>query len=56
MNGTLTLNPILKEHEGVFICEVDNEVGERLEKKANVVVHGKHMTLLFSSFTVHIDF
>ncbi|KAG8178103.1 hypothetical protein JTE90_017451 [Oedothorax gibbosus] len=38
-NGTLSLTPVLKYNEGVYICQVNNEVGEVLEKKANVVVH-----------------
>ncbi|GBL76503.1 Titin [Araneus ventricosus] len=38
-NGTLTLNPVKKEHEGVYICEVNNDVDEKLTKQASVVVH-----------------
>lgn len=39
-NGTFTLNPILKEHEGEYVCKADNEVGEALEKKVSVLIHG----------------
>ncbi|PRD28719.1 UNVERIFIED_CONTAM: Dscam2 [Trichonephila clavipes] len=39
VNGTLSLNPILKEHEGIYICEVNNDVGETLKKQASVIVH-----------------
>ncbi|GIZ00409.1 titin [Caerostris extrusa] len=39
VNGTLTLHPVIKEHEGVYICEVNNDVGETLMKQATVVVH-----------------
>ncbi|KAG8174516.1 hypothetical protein JTE90_003070, partial [Oedothorax gibbosus] len=38
-NGSLILNPVLKDHEGTYICEVNNEVGELLSKKATLVVH-----------------
>ncbi|GIY67330.1 titin [Caerostris darwini] len=39
VNGTLSLHPVIKEHEGVYICEVNNDVGATLMKQANVVVH-----------------
>lgn len=37
----MTLNPVLKEHEGTYLCKADNDVGEPLEKEANLIVHGK---------------
>lgn len=37
----MTLNPVLKQHEGEYICKADNEVGEGLEKKVSLVIHGK---------------
>lgn len=41
INGSLTLNPVIKEHEGTYLCKADNDVGEPLEKEANLIVHGK---------------
>ncbi|GFY66508.1 titin [Trichonephila inaurata madagascariensis] len=38
-NGTLSIYPVLKEHEGIYICEVNNDVGETLKKQASVIVH-----------------
>ncbi|XP_054724333.1 cell adhesion molecule DSCAM-like [Uloborus diversus] len=39
INGSLLLNPVLKEHEGTYLCEVNNEVGETLQKSASLVVY-----------------
>ncbi|GFY47205.1 titin [Trichonephila inaurata madagascariensis] len=38
-NTSLLLHPVMKEHEGIYICEVNNDVGEILQKQATVIVH-----------------
>ncbi|GFT91507.1 titin [Nephila pilipes] len=38
-NGSLLLHPAMKEHEGIYTCEVNNDVGETLKKQATVIVH-----------------
>ncbi|GFU50497.1 titin [Nephila pilipes] len=45
-NGSLLLHPAMKEHEGIYTCEVNNDVGETLKKQATVIVHGNSLSSL----------
>ncbi|XP_035230455.1 Down syndrome cell adhesion molecule-like protein Dscam2 isoform X6 [Stegodyphus dumicola] len=38
-NGTLLLNPVLKDDEGSYLCEITSEVGDQLRKKVSLIVH-----------------
>lgn len=40
-NGTLNFNPTLKQHEGKYLCEIDNGAGEILKKVISLTVHGR---------------
>lgn len=39
-SGNLNLKPVLKEHEGNYICEADNGIGKPLKTIISVFVHG----------------
>lgn len=43
-NGTLILNPTLKEHEGKYMCQADNNAGDTLKRIVSLLVHGRKMT------------
>lgn len=42
-NGTLSINGINKEHEGIYQCSVSNEVGPSLQKSASLRVIGENV-------------
>lgn len=39
-NGSLSLKPVLKEHEGNYICKADNGIGKPLKTTISIFVHG----------------
>lgn len=41
-NGTLTFNPTLKNQEGRYVCEADNNGGEILKRVVSLLVHGRN--------------
>lgn len=45
-NGTLIINGISKEHEGIYQCSVSNEVGPSLQKSASLRVIGENVWLI----------
>lgn len=40
-NGSLMFNPVLKDHEGKYICTADNKAGTPLQKTVFISVHGR---------------
>lgn len=40
-NGTLTLNPAIKDVEGMYLCEANNGIGKAIEKLISLKIHGK---------------
>ncbi|XP_035230451.1 Down syndrome cell adhesion molecule-like protein Dscam2 isoform X2 [Stegodyphus dumicola] len=46
-NGTLLLNPVLKDDEGSYLCEITSEVGDQLRKKVSLIVHDAPKVLPF---------
>ena len=51
-NGTLSINGIKKEHEGIYQCTVSNDLGTPLKKSASLRVIGekKYMTIKTFNF------
>lgn len=45
-NGNLNLKPVLKEHEGNYICEADNGIGKPLKTIISVFVHGMKKNII----------
>lgn len=40
-NGTLIFDSTSKDHEGQYLCEIDNGDGEALRKTVSLTVHGR---------------
>lgn len=52
-NGTLIINGIKKEDEGVYQCTVSNDVGTPLHKSATLRVIGENKNLI-NSISIYI--
>lgn len=54
-NGTMVLNPVLKDHDGDYVCKADNDFGEPLEKKFTLVIHGNKSFMVDTIFLYLLD-
>lgn len=39
-NNTLMFNPVSEVDDGSYVCEIDNGIGNPLNKTARLIVHG----------------